>query len=1504
MTSWMLKHPKLRPDRLRRGKSGDKGEPVDITKDPECVMKSIITGLCGEEKEDKLKFLKAFVDFNKRINGNFDSIGYHIREVLTCLRLSLVHPAPHVRSGGLRAIRHVLTNESDVIEFNNLLIPYLVTRCLDLSLKNDSERLEAMKLIRRVLLLSPSNFHNSLARCLISLANGGIEEKDRMIRICLATLCELGVLSSEQFIQTGGVAAITRNLLECQMPKIVESLCGVLLFMLDKPLTRDAAGVDLSEMATSYCDFHYKHGWKDKNRDERDLRFNCSRLAMLSILRSWPGLLHFCNPNNKSGLKSIVDILYLNQLEVRKAVLDLLYELLGLPQPEWTDELSVALSAVNPSEPQVSWRLNEGFVVAEGQSVLPHLAKATPQITDMHLAVLLYCFHNNGLIGALVEVIATSDTFISVRATVLLGELLRLIQIILPPECCNTSPALPTLLEYATKNTPQAIGAVTALVQFHKLLKKKPASNSLYLDYILKSGNNLRFSLKKNRLISYRRSRSIKAKIHQFVANTGSDIIKETGVLVHKDPLQWNWNLVRIIVKGESGIKMSMTESSHKMFFKRLIDFYLPSNNKYSHMDLSASRICLAYTMVGIELIQFLAQLNENECVRMLTDLFKDILSHINALTSGRSVHDCLFSPQHMINTQCQNYFLFIGRLATMETGVNVLNQINMFQSLQNLATTTNNDCYVKLIVSSMDYSSNPLCRNLLAAILKCNIESSRLYATQFLLILLRSGVPNFASWGIPLLVDQLSDTAKVISLVALSILHEALETSECLEVSIITPINFESLGERGTFLLTRILSHPNGFSKFSKENNIVDEIKKWDDCFMYRYVKQVEDNISDSLTLHQRGMDGKYNKRFSSSRMFYQKDLHLPPHLYGQLSQHSDGFKTLNEHGSIVKFLKILSHGPCNSDEDIIEMKACIWALAHLCTAAEGFTLLCAEGIVAQLIHLAEYASIYSIRATAYYALGLIGTTQEGADEIFKLGWVCTRHNRHEPWPIIQEENNQHSDSENESEDSFLEYSFTSSPTFSRMLEGGKSLREDSFRIGSPERNFDRSSIWRKSSTLPVHRTLSTVYHQRSMSESKTFEVFRNYEHKLRERVGVSSQISNHSTASSLSSGDYYPAPKLPMGQPLSPIPSSSNVVALNKTEKKVRRHSESCRRDSVQSGYLGSSDKSSGHSNSHKLSSQDLLGYTTLHYIRNSKQSNSDPDGGSPSQICIPFNQMNQTEKNISVEDYIFKSSLSSLSSVKKFRVHERSKTGGPCYMGIALPQCLIDLFPDKESINHPVVSSTKLSDTESQPSSLSIDEKLEIIKPNQEFIHDRSGCLECVFNRGRKTPEEVAVTSVSGYLKREILQYIELLSNPLWNKPSKLALLQLKQENPKVFEDACLYSEACRIISENNNRLNVRRIVHELFFEVHYVKIYDEVNSLIVTKSSHLAGKSECVSAEASKFDKERPKSSGVSPSNDMTSMRNSLSNSSFKSITDIGGLKLSYKENKFPIKHRDM
>lgn len=63
---------------------------------------------------------------------------------------------------------------------------------MDVVLRNDVERIQALKLIRKILLISTVKFDISLARSLVSLANGVGEDKDRMLRVCLASLCELG----------------------------------------------------------------------------------------------------------------------------------------------------------------------------------------------------------------------------------------------------------------------------------------------------------------------------------------------------------------------------------------------------------------------------------------------------------------------------------------------------------------------------------------------------------------------------------------------------------------------------------------------------------------------------------------------------------------------------------------------------------------------------------------------------------------------------------------------------------------------------------------------------------------------------------------------------------------------------------------------------------------------------------------------------------------------------------------------------------------------------------------------------------------------------------------------------------------------------------------------------------------------------------------------------------------------------------------------------------------
>lgn len=252
------------------------------------------------------------------------------------LSSNYVHNLTQIRAGALRLTRYLLRTVDDLHSFNRLNLQYFVCRSLDLVVKNEEERIQALKLVRKMIMISPELLSSAIVRCLVSLCDTLMidgQKPDRVVRACLATLSELGVLNPLLLILTNGVAIITRNVLETDSPRIAEVLVGVLLHLLEYPHTRSIAGIRLDCLAAPYCDFTYRLGIMDKNKDARELRFKCSRLALLSVLRSWNGTLEFCNPNKASGLKAIIDVLYLNQLEVRKAILDLMYELIGLPQP-------------------------------------------------------------------------------------------------------------------------------------------------------------------------------------------------------------------------------------------------------------------------------------------------------------------------------------------------------------------------------------------------------------------------------------------------------------------------------------------------------------------------------------------------------------------------------------------------------------------------------------------------------------------------------------------------------------------------------------------------------------------------------------------------------------------------------------------------------------------------------------------------------------------------------------------------------------------------------------------------------------------------------------------------------------------------------------------------------------------------------------------------------------------------------------------------------------------
>ena len=73
-------------------------------------------------------------------------------------------------------------------------------------------------------------------------------------------------------------------------------------------------------------------------------------------------------------MQSLIGILYLPYVEIRKYVMEVISDLFRLPTPTWSDDFITSFSSIDPSEMKDSWKLTEGFVAEEGRSILPHIS--------------------------------------------------------------------------------------------------------------------------------------------------------------------------------------------------------------------------------------------------------------------------------------------------------------------------------------------------------------------------------------------------------------------------------------------------------------------------------------------------------------------------------------------------------------------------------------------------------------------------------------------------------------------------------------------------------------------------------------------------------------------------------------------------------------------------------------------------------------------------------------------------------------------------------------------------------------------------------------------------------------------------------------------------------------------------------------------------------------------------------------------------------------------------
>ena len=115
-----------------------------------------------------------------------------------------------------------------------------------------------------------------------------------------------------------------------------------------------------------------------------------------------------------------------------------------------------------------------------------------------------------------------------------------------------------------------------------------------------------------------------------------------------------------------------------------------------------------------------------------MAEFLDDVSSAIRDISLASSAHDCLLSPGRLSTTACRDYFLFIGRLSSTTNGIIALEKAGIFQeyiqfhvcsinsvtdlfllnnSLLELVASTNHDCYLKVITSTLNFHTDGYAR-------------------------------------------------------------------------------------------------------------------------------------------------------------------------------------------------------------------------------------------------------------------------------------------------------------------------------------------------------------------------------------------------------------------------------------------------------------------------------------------------------------------------------------------------------------------------------------------------------------------------------------------------------------------------------------------------------------------------------------------------------------------------------------------------------------------------
>lgn len=482
-------------------------------------------------------------------------------------------------------------------------------------------------------------------------------------------------------------------------------------------------------------------------------------------------------------------------------------------------------------------------------------------------------------------------------------------------------------------------------------------------------------------------------------------MVFDSRILQTKEFNLWNWNVIQELLEGPLLNEKHLDElAKSTKFIRRLLIFYRPLRMRFANVN-QGSRLAQRYVQAGCQFFHMLTSSDVGMKIFMDdTKIIPQLASLLFRAMEGNTVGN-IFNLRLLSTKMVIGYFKFIGVLTQSGNGIAVLKRWNFFTVIYKMFQPNSkiSSTFLLLTLPELDLRYSRHCRTIMGKALVNSDKHTRIKATEYLGEKLKSlsclddtstqdsetskGNSLLKRYIVEMLTRQLYDLSPQVVAIADQALYEYVvrnESSHALESSL--HISLNQLVFIRSPIIFELLGTKYGFQLLNEINFVQEERKSWLVTKNKEYVFLVE----NFLNYNQHGTFSNSPRRMTGIDR-------LPQHFYESLAKTEDGITLIGQSRDLTTFISVikefrqtLKYREDAPVDKTINLKSALWCVGYIGSTLLGIGLLDEYAVVEDMIEIAYYASITSVRFTSLLALGLISKTTEGCEILDEMGWTC----------------------------------------------------------------------------------------------------------------------------------------------------------------------------------------------------------------------------------------------------------------------------------------------------------------------------------------------------------------------------------------------------------------------------------------------------------------------------------------------------------------------------------